>query len=239
VIGNTLANVEDLGILEGIQGSTISDLLAGQPDDLANYSVTNAFGDSYRCVYFYPDQISVLASGSTITVDGFFMAAAAAGYFSGSTKINEPLTLKTLSGFTIAQSKVYPPLVTRNVVNSGICMLTPVAGGGEVIWGLTTTASGQPTEQEISVVFIRDAIASDTRAGMKPYIGHAESSTTKATLFAAAQGIMKTFIQRNLIVSYAGLSVQQDAVETRQWNVAVAVKPVQSTNWIWVLFSVS
>src|SRR5690606_9074295 len=118
VIGTEDAAVEDIGILEGIQGDDVSEILAGNVEDLANYGVQAAFGDTYRVVYFYPDEIVVQAGADRINVDGFFIGAAAAGYFSGSTQITEPLTNKRLAGFSILRDKLYPPLVQENIVNS-------------------------------------------------------------------------------------------------------------------------
>lgn len=238
VLGNKDAAVENIGILEGIQGATVSDILSGNTEDLANYSVTAAYGDSFRVVYFYPDQIVVQAGANNILVDGFFMAAAAAGYFSGSTKINEPLTNKRLSGFTIQKSKIYSPTVVQNIVNNGITLLTPVTGGGLVVWGETTISGGEPTEQEISIIFIRDAIAGAMRSAFKPYIGRAATASTKATLFAVAQSLMNTFIQQQLITAYSGLTVQRDSTEPRQWNITVAVQPVYPINWIYIKIGV-
>src|SRR5690606_39232357 len=45
VIGTRLAAVEDIGILEGIQGDNVSEILAGDTEDLADYGVHNNYGD--------------------------------------------------------------------------------------------------------------------------------------------------------------------------------------------------
>ena len=238
VIGTEDAAVEDIGILEGIQGDDVAEILAGNVEDLANYGVQNAFGDTYRVVYFYPDEIVVQAGADRILVDGFFIGAAAAGYFSSSTQIAEPLTNKRLSGFTILRDKLYPPLIQENIVNSGITLLTPVQGGGRVIWGKTTTISLEPTEEEISIIFIRDRIAKAMRRAFLPYIGRAESPTLKATLYQVAQSMMFTFIQQRLITTFDGLTVNRDAVEPRQWNIKVSVQPVYPVNWIYILINV-
>ena len=238
VIGTTDAAVEDIGVLEGIQGDDVSEILAGNVEDLANYGVQAAFGDSYRVVYFYPDQISVQIGASRSLVDGFFIGAAAAGHFSGSTNIPEPLTNKTLAGFSILRDKLYPPLVEENIVNAGITLLTPVAGGGRVIHGKTTTNSLEPTEEEISIVFIRDRISKMMRRAFLPYIGRAETPTFRTTLFGVAKALMQTFIQQRLITAYGGLSVVRDPVEPRQWNVSVAVQPTFPVNWVYILINV-
>jgi hypothetical protein len=238
VLGTQDAAVEDIGILEGIQGDDVSEILDGITEDLTNYDVQNAFGDSYRVVYFYPDQIVIQAGSNNELMDGFFIAAAAAGYFSGNTAIQEPLTNKTLSGFSILRDKMYAPLVQENISKSGITLLTPVAGGGKVVWGKTTTISLEATEEEISIVFIRDNISKTMRRAFLPYIGRAESITMKATLFSIAQGLMKSFIQQRLITAYDGLVVNKDSVEPRQWNVSVAVQPTYPTNWIFIAINV-
>jgi len=107
-----------------------------------------------------------------------------------------------------------------------------------VIWGKTTTDSLEPTEEEISIVFIRDRIAKAMRRAFLPYIGRAETPTYKATLFAVAQSAVQTFIQQRLITAFAGLTVNRDPVEPRQWNVTLSVQPTYPTNWIWVLINV-
>jgi hypothetical protein len=238
VIGNTLAAVEDIGVLEGIQGDTVSEILDGNIEDLANYSVSAAFGDSFRVVYFYPDQIVVQAGASNIFVDGFFVGAAALGYLSSNTQIQEPLTNKILVGFNILNTKLYSPLVTENIVNQGITLLTPVQGGGNIIWGKTTVSDGEPTEQEISIVFIRDAVAFGMRTVLKPYVGRTETPTFKATLFQVAQNAAKAFIQQKLITTFGGLTVNRDAVEPRQWNVTLSVQPTYPFNWGYVIINI-
>lgn len=238
VIGTEDAAVENIGVLEGIQGDDVSEILAGNTEDLANYSVQEAFGDSYRVVYFYPDEVVVQAGADREVVDGFFIAAAAAGYFSGSTQITEPLTNKRLTGFSILRDKLYPPLVQENIVNSGVTLLTPVTGGGRVIWGKTTTTSLAAEEEEISIIFIRDRISKAMRRAFLPYIGRAETPTFRATLYAVAQSLMQTFIQQRLITAYDGLTVNRDSVEPRQWNITVNVQPVYPVNWIYILINV-
>lgn len=234
VIGTEDAAVEDIGILEGIQGDDISEILAGNLEDLANYGVQNAYGDSFRVVYFYPDAVVVQIGADRQLIDGFFMAAAAAGYFSGQSQINEPLTNKTLGGFTILRDKLFAPIVLENITAVGITVLQPVTGGGRVIWGKTTTNSGFAEEEEISIVFIRDRIAKSMRTAFAGFVGTAETPTFQATLFARAIGMMQAFITQRLITDFADLTVQRDSVEPRQWNIAVSVQPVYPVNWIYI-----
>ena len=232
------AAVEDIGILEGIQGETVTDILAGNVEDLANYSVADAFGNTYRCVYFYPDQIVVQAGSDNVLIDGFYLAAAAAGYESADVRLENPLTNKTLSGFTILRNKQFSPSVLEALAGAGVTTLQPVAGGGRVVWGKTTTQSGFPEEQEISIVFIRDRIAKLLRATFQGFIGTPETENTAIILNTQGTLIMNSLISQGLITAYRDLSVVRDSVDPTQWNVSVRVQPTYPINFIYIKVSV-
>lgn len=238
VIGNSLAAVEDIGVLEGIQGDDVSEILAGSVEDLSNYKVQDAFGSTFRVVYFYPDQIVLQVGADRLFADGFFMAAAAAGYFAGTPYIATPLTNKTLAGFTILRNKLFAPITLENLCAAGITVLQPVIGGGNVVWGKTTTNSGAPEEEEISIIFIRDRIAKSMRDAFKGFIGTAETPTFTSTLFARANGMMQSFLSQRLITAYKDLQVMRNGVDPRQWDLVVAVQPVFPINWIYIKIGV-
>lgn len=231
------AAVEDIGVLEGIQGETVSDILAGDIEDLTNYSVPDAFGTTFRSVYFYPDQIVVQAGTDNVLLDGFYIAAAAAGYLSGIGNVAIPLTNKVLSGFTILRNKQFSTLVKEQLVNAGVTVLEPVQGGGRVVFGITTTQSGYPEEQEISIIFIRDRIAKSMRSGFTAYIGLPEDDTMTATLSARATSLLQSFISQGLITAYKNLLVQRDSVDPRQWNISVKCQPTYPVNFILIKVS--
>lgn len=234
IIGTFPAAVEDIGILEGIQGDTISEILSGNTEDLADYGVQNSFGNSFRVVYFYPDEVVVQIGADRVKVDGFFVAAAAAGFFSGIPNVAIPLTNKTLTGFTILRDKLFRPIIIENMINAGITVLEPVNGGGNVVWGRTTTNSGFPEEEEISIVFIRDRIAKSMRTAFKSFIGNAESPTLQGSLQARANGILQSFISGGLITAFINLKVVRDKVDPRQWNITVQVQPIYPVDFVFI-----
>lgn len=236
--GEDPAAVENIGILEGIQGDSITEVLAGNVEDLANYSVSDAFGNTFRCVYFYPDQIVVQAGSDNVLIDGFYIAAAAAGYESADVRIENPLTNKVLSGFTILRNKQFSQTILEQLATAGVCTLQPVAGGGRVIWGRTTTQSGFVEEQEISIVFIRDRIAKVLRAAFAPFIGQPETPDTGAVLNTRAVVILNSLISQSLITAFKDLSVQRDSVDPTQWNISVRVQPTYPVNFIYIKVSV-
>lgn len=238
VIGTEDAAVEDIGILEGIQGDDVSEIIAGNIEDLANYSVENAFGDSFRVVYFYPDEIVVQIGADRVAVDGFFMAAAAAGYLSAQPNVAIPLTNKTLAGFTILRSKQYRQIILEQLSAKGITVVQPVTGGGRVIWGKTTTNSGFVEEQEISIVFIRDQIAKALREAFKGFIGQPETRGFAGTLLARASSLLQGFIAQGLISDFRDLRIVRNATDPTQWDIAVAVQPIFPVNFIYLRVSV-
>lgn len=237
ITGVKQAAVEDIGILEGIQGETITDILAGNVEDLANYSVPNAFGNTFRCVYFYPDQIVVQAGSDNVLIDGFYLAAAAAGYEAADIRLENPLTNKVLTGFTILRNKQFSPQILESLAAAGVATLQPVAGGGKIVWGRTTTQSGFPEEQEISIVFIRDRVAKTLRAGFQGFIGNPESPNTGAVLNTRGIILLNSLVSQGLITQYKDFSVTRDDVDPTQWNITVRVQPTYPVNFIYIKVS--
>jgi hypothetical protein len=237
ITGVAAAAVEDIGVLEGIQGETVTDILAGNVEDLANYSVADAFGNTYRAVYFYPDQIVVQAGADNVLIDGFYLAAAAAGYEAADVRLENPLTNKILTGFTILRNKQFSPQTLEALATAGVTTLQPVAGGGKIVWGRTTTQSGFPEEQEISIVFIRDRVAKTLRAGFEGFIGTPESQNTGAILNTRGVILMNSLVAQGLITQYKDLSVVRDDVDPTQWNITVRVQPTYPINFIYIKVS--
>lgn len=228
------AAVEDIGILEGIQGDNIAEILAGSTEDLTNYSVADGFGHTFRAMYFWPDEIVAVVGGENTIIDGFYIAAAAAGLVSGTANIAMPLTQKVISGFNILRDKTLSVTTMEQLAAAGVAVLQPVAGGGRVIWGKTTTQSGFPEEEEMSIVFIRDRIAKSLRAGFAGFIGIPEDPDVIPMLTTRAVGLLQSFIGQKIITDFANLVVRRDAVDSRQWNISVRVQPNYPVNWIYV-----
>jgi len=232
--GTEDAAIEDIGVLEGIQGDDVSEILAGNIEDLTNYSVPNAYGNSYRVAYFYPDEIVVQVGSENVLLDGFFVAAAAAAYLSGVPALQVPLTRKSLSGFTILRDKLLRPIVLESLLYAGVSVLQPIPGGGKVVWGRTTTTSGFPEEEELSIIFCRDRVAQSLRAGLEPFIGVAEDSTLQGSLITRVLSILKGLKGQKVITNFKDVKVTQNETDARQWDVTCRVRPAYPVNWIYV-----
>jgi len=148
--------------------------------------------------------------------------------------LQNPLTNKVISGLTILGNKRLSILTQTQLVSAGVCVLQPVSGGGNVVWGITTSQSGFPEEQEISIVFIRDRVAKTLRAGFQGFIGTPQDASTQIVLTNEATLILNALVGQGLITAYSNLVVAPDALDPRQWNIFVKVSPTYPLNWIFI-----
>jgi len=234
LIGTELVAVEDIGVLEGIQGDDVEEVLASNIEDLQDFNVATNYGGSFRTVYFWPDQIVRNVSGTNTAIPGFYLGAAAAGYLSGRSKIQVPLTNKVLIGFSILRDKLLPATTLNSLGGNGVSVVQPVTGGGVVSHGKTTVSSGAAEEEEISIVFIRDRVATTMRAVMRRFIGAPQDATLPAAIASVALAALNSFVSEGILSSFRNLNVTRDEVDPRQYNIIVEVEPVYPNNWVFI-----
>ena len=237
VTGAALALEEDLADLEGLTDTEVLEILNGNPADLVNYSVSDAFGGTYRCVYHFPDRIVVNLAGTNTYIDGMYLGAAHGGLLSGTGNIAIPSTNKTLAGFNILRDRVYSTVVAENITKAGITLVEPVLGGGRIVWGKTTSQSGYPEEEEISIVFIRDNIAKTSRLACQGFIGQPASDSFAISLQARINSLLTGYVSQGIVTKFNSISVKQDAVDPTQWDITFAVMPVYPCNFIYIKFN--
>ena len=233
LIGTEEVAVEDLGVLEGIQGDDAEEVLNANIEDLVNYKLSNNF-TSNRCMYFWPDSIVRSINGVNTYIDGFYLAACAAGWFSFNQNVALPLTNKVLQGFSILRDKKLKPILLNSLGNEGVTVLQPVVGGGKVLAGRTTSQSGFVEDEEISVMFIRDTVKQTLRAGMQPFIGTVEDVNTQAVLTSRVISIMSGLVSQGLITNFSNVNIERDKVDPRQWNVFVRFQPSYPINYVFI-----
>lgn len=240
LIGTEDAAVEDIGLLEGIQGDDVEEVLASNIEDLADYSVTNAYGTSFRVQYLSPDRIVRNIAGQNTLLPGYFMAAALGGFYAGLNNVAESATNKVLSGFTILRDRQYRQFVLDQLAGAGVTVVQPVAGGGRVLHSITTISSGAPEEEEPSVIDIRDQSARAMRNALSPFIGALQQSGTTfvASLTATVNATLGGLVSQGLLQSFSNVTVQRDPNEARQFNVSAVITPTLATIWIFVDLSI-
>jgi hypothetical protein len=237
-IGNEEVAVEDIGVLEGIQGDDVEEVLGDNIEDLTNYSVADNFGTTFRAIYMYPDQIIRNINGTATTLDGFYMGAALGGWLAGQANYAIPPTRKILTGFTIPRSRVFKPTILNSLGNAGACTVVPVVGGGQILHGKTTTSSGAAEEEEISIVFIRDSLANTMRNVLRGFIGQPESLTTIAEMTTVVTKTLQALAVQGLITNFGEISVSRDEIDPRQYNVSFMTQPNYGVTWIFIDCSV-
>jgi hypothetical protein len=225
--------IEDIGILEGIQGDDPEEIMDGNVEDLVNFKLSDNY-TSNRCVYFYPDSIVRNVAGTNIPLHGFYMGAAAAGYLSARQNVAIPLTNKALSGFALTRDKVFRPIILNELGAVGATVLQPVTGGGIVLAGRTTSQSGYVEDEEISIIFIRDTVKKVLRQSLKGYIGGVQNSDTTALISARVGSIMSAMVSQGLATSYRNVRVEQDKVDPRQMNVYLQFSPAYPINYVFI-----
>jgi len=230
--------IEDIGVLEGVQGDEQWEITAGLIEDIANYGVPENFGTSYRTVYFYPDKIVVNLNGLNTGVPGLYMAAAAGGYLSGQQYIAEPLTWKNLIGFTITRDRTVltgNPTIANRLGAAGITVVHGLAAGGKVLHFKSTIQSGNAFQEEPTSINIADLTAQELRNGLgAQFIGKAQTPDLPHQMLASTKSICQSLLHRKLLNNFDNIQVAQDTTEPRQYNVRVEILPVLPLLWIYI-----
>ena len=233
MLGESEIAVEDIGIIEGIQGDTTAEILAGNVEDLVNFKLSDNY-TSNRCVYFYPDTIVRDINGTNTSIDGFYMAAAAGGLLSGTQNVAIPLTRKVLTGFSLLRDKIFRQVRLNSLGNVGATVVQPVSGGGRVLAGRTTSNTGYVEDEEISVVFIRDRVKQVLRDSLDGYIGTVENENTQGIIGSRVISIMSALVSQGLVTNFENIKVSRDKVDPRQWNVFLRFQPAFPINYIFI-----
>ena len=119
-----------------------------------------------------------------------------------------------------------------------VAVVQPVTGGGKVIWGRTTTQSGFPEEEELSIIFCRDRVAQALRAGLEAFIGVAEEASLQGSLTTRVFSILKGMQNQKIITAFKDVRVVQNETDPRQWDVTCRIRPAYPVNWIYVRIEV-
>lgn len=231
LIGREEAAVENLGVLEGIQGDDAEEVLAGNIEDLTNYSVTASYGGTYRCIYMCPDELIVNIRGTNTVLPGYYLAACLGGYLAGQGNVAVPATFKNLVGFNLARTKKYRQITLDQLADAGVCVVQPIPGGGRVLHAITTVQSNSAEEEEISIVAIRDATAIVIRNTLQPFIGQVATENTIAQMNLAVSSALASLVSQELLNNFSGVTVVRDSVEPRQYNIGALINPRGSVVW--------
>lgn len=233
ILGESFAAVENLGVLEGIQGDDPLEILSGDVEDLANYKLSDNYSTP-RSVYLYPDSIVRNISGTNIALHGFYMAPAVAGLLSATQNVSIPLTNKVLQGFTLTRDKIFRPIILDRLGGEGATVIQPIPGGGKVLAGRTTSQSGYVEDEEISIVFIRDRVKQVLRQTLAGFIGGVQGPDTLSLISARTKTIMTGLSSQGLVTSFGNIRASRDKVDPRQINIFLQFVPAYPINFVFI-----
>lgn len=203
---------------------------------------------SERIVLAWPNQLSLYngVTNSTITVDGFYLAAAYGGLMSAQVP-QMPLTRKQPLGFAGLPSLVSIGMTNtvKNALSSSGISVTEVArlGGLQVRQGLTTNYAGGQLTREISLVRQADALYNlvQTTLDAAQLIGQPITATTALAVKAIVSSALETAVASGLIIGYTGLAVREQAPpngDPTVIEVQFAWQPTYPLNYVLVNFTV-
>lgn len=203
---------------------------------------------SQRIVLPWPNQLSFFNgyTNSTVTVDGFYLAAALAGQ-AASRQPQVPLTRKLPQGFTGFPATVQSGL-TRTVKDqlavAGVCVVEVDRNAQlSVRQGLTTNYAGGVLTREISLVRAQDALYTLVQNNLEAaaLIGQPVTSGTPLQVKSIVAGALETAKSAGLIVDYSNLAVRQQTPpngDPTVIDVQFAYKPSYPLNYVLVGFTV-
>lgn len=183
------------------------------------------------------------AAGTTLTLDGSYIAAALAGLITAQPKPIQPVTGKIITGFVIPDDQ-YEPYEMNRMAAAGVTVIYAKSGINKVRHAVTTDPTSADTF-EISVVAADDLVRRITRQKLTDaYIGKGLviTASTPAQVEGTVKAIWNSLVRDGLIFEYGTknnpttgevpISAAQDPNEPTRINVTGSVKFLYPLNYI-------
>ena len=176
----------------------------------------------------------------TININGYYLAAAIAGLFTGQPTVATPITNKYVNGFVGIPNQIstadsntlqsYGTTVVRQDRNANIL----------VRQGLTTNITNYLT-QEISVSAIGDQLVKSLTNSLNSsgLIGSPLTTMTLAAVNSVVTSVLNASLGTGLIQSYQNLIQSQDPQNPTRVNITFQYAPTLPLNYINVVFSIN
>ena len=238
-----LADASDSILRVGIVGFDSG--YAPTPTDVANLALGTL---SERVVIAWPNQLSYYngPQAETVTVDGFYLAAAYAGLLSAQ-QAQVPLTRKFPQGFVGMPATVRQALskqVRDQLSEAGVAVTEMSRTNNLVVrHGVTTNFGGGVLKREISVVRARDALYNLIQETLDSagLVGEPISAQTPIQVKGIVIGALETAQASGLFVSYQNVMVRQQVAPTGDptiIEVRFSYSPSYPLNYVLAQFSV-
>jgi hypothetical protein len=174
------------------------------------------------------------------TIDGYYLAAAAAGLLSGQSTVATPITNKYVQGFAGIPNQI--SVSDSNTLQSfGTTVVRQDRFGNITVrQGLTTNTTNWLT-QEISISAIGDQLAKNLTNGINSanIIGSPLTPVTLASLQSTVGSLLTDAKNSGLITAYNGVTYSQNPNNPTQVNVRFQYSPTIPLNYVSVVFSIN
>jgi hypothetical protein len=234
--------------VRGVLRMAVTGLDQGYTGSIANVAALASGISSSRIILAYPNQLEYYNGvlNQTVTVDGFYLAAAYAGVISRQ-DIQMPLTHKTVQGFSAITAAVLKTLTPTNkdtLAKGGVALVEPDRQGRLRVRHGITTNFGSILTREISLVRVQDGLYNLLQDTMENsgLIGVPITDSTALQVKSVVSGALETAKNTNgLIVDYNSLAVRQQTPPSGDptvIDVRFAYRPPWPLNYILVSFTV-
>ena len=181
--------------------------------------------------------------GTTMELDGYFLAAAYAGMF-GSRQAQEPLTRKGVRSFTSIPARVLTTMTVsykNNLSDKGVSVSELTSDGRLVVRHGVTTDRTSVLTREASIIRAKDTLLrliflSLDRSGI---IGSPLDTETPVRVRGLVDGALSQGVAAGLVVSYSNLKVRQSASSLTTLEVKFSYQPAFPLNFVTVSFSIN
>jgi hypothetical protein len=179
-------------------------------------------------------------SNGTVTIGGYYLAAALAGTFVGQPDVYIPITHKTVNGFVGIPNQVSPNDSQTIQSLGGTIVRQRNDGTIYVRHGLTTNTTNWMT-QELSINAIGDRLAQNIQSAIdnSTIIGSALTQATLSSLQSIVLATLMRSVNTNLIQSFQNVSYTYNGSSPTTVNVSFQYSPTFPLNYVQVTMSVN
>ena len=233
---------ERMGYLAGYINQPINKIATKNDRSLGLSATAEGYSDE-RIVYVVPGAIKKsirdLRTGkyNERVLPGCYAAVAVAAV-GLSNDPAEPLTNKTIAGFTELVD-FYNESEKNALAASGCCVLEHSGSTIKIRHGITTS-TGEVNSQEITLIQIKDYVIDSCRtttAGL--YIGRKLTASIISDVQYTMESMLNNFVSQGIIIGYSSLNVKRNSEEPRQIDVSFEIEAVYPLNWISIEFGFS
>ena len=195
-----------------------------------------------RIVAVYPDGATISLTdehgvSSSYVLDGSYLAAALAGLNVSSTyDVAEPMTRKTITGFTDLVRSL-DEVEMDQVASAGVTVLYNDSGVIKVRHALTTDMSN-PFVKAPNIVTIMDEVQIQARAALDQYIGTKFLDDTSGKVVGTLASALSALKEATIINAYTSVSAETDANDPNYLVAEAFYKPVFELSYIRVTFNI-